>query len=1118
MSDKMKTLGFSRLTRWIFEEYKTHGSIFGIPDTKFYRHKNNDSAFFNVSMFGKTVETPFGPAAGPHTQLSQNIIASYLTGARFIELKTVQVIDDLKFEKPCIDAFDEGYNTEWSQELSLQQSFDEYLKSWILIHLLKNYLELSDSKNTAGFVFNMSVGYDLKGIQSEKMDGFISRMIDPKREIKKYLEILQDQFPELFSDFNTGSLSNSVTISTMHGCPPEEIESMVQYLIREKGLNTYVKLNPTLPGKAAVMKILRTCGYDYIKIEDETFEHDLQYSDAVILIKNLQKFAGKHGRKFGIKLSNTLANKNITDVLPGEERYMSGRALFPITIHLAYQLASEFEGKINISYSGGASVVNIKDILGTGIYPVTIATDILKPGGYMRFYQIAGELENDSAQTPHYTLKEDQVHVDSLKELAQKSLADAYYKKDTGKIHPIKVDSELGFFDCVIAPCVKQCPIHQDIPEYIDFINKNDYTNALMTILKKNPMPNITGYICGHTCEGKCVRWDYDNPVNIRELKRIAARRGEYCKIITGIKNEIKSKKKNRKVAVIGSGPAGLSAGFFLVGEGFEVTMFDTREKPGGTVRYAIPRFRLPDSVIDDDVSLIQELGVTIKTGCSREFSVEKLRNEGFDYLIITTGAGKPKELGIDHHSVKEGYYNGIEFLARIKNGEKVFIGKKVLIIGGGNSAVDAARTAVRFNPDYVYIVYRRDLENMPADKVEVAACFEEGIKIQQLLGPEKLIIENGRITGLECTRMQPGEPDESGRPRPVPVKGSKITLEADTLIAAVGEEAEADILLQNKIKLGNGKTILANKSTGETNIPDVYAAGDCVRGPAAVVEAIADARKITSAILEKEKMPDANTLADSCCTTISEEKLEHSLSKHGDVCFSHPVKKLPIAKRDISSTVIQTLTKKNAVGESEKCLQCSQVCSKCVETCPNRANIALEFRPVSLAIPVFNLPSGVSGRTAARGCLLKEFKIKQASQILHVDDFCNECGNCETFCPHNGKPYIDKFTLFSEKDMFENSANSGFYLKSCADDIYYGFGCRIGNQCFDMLVDYVKKQLAFLSSRFSVLFSILEEEKPLELKKYSISGSGIPDMADMLGLYFILETLLNKYTYIFEM
>jgi putative selenate reductase len=897
----------------------------------------------------------------------------------------------------------------------------------------------------------------------------------------------------------------------MHGCPPEEIEQMARYLIGEKKLNTYVKLNPTLLGKEQVLHILRTCGYDYIEVSDETFSHDLQYNDAVELIRNLGRFAEGRGKKFGVKLSNTLANKNLGAVLPGDERYMSGRPLFPITIHLAAKLAEEFDGKITISFSAGASQNNIHDILDTNIFPVTMTTDILKPGGYLRFNQIARELENHPMHG-----NRNEVNVHKLRQLAKRSLENEAYKKRKGKLHSIKLESELGLFDCITAPCIAGCPIHQDIPEYIDLVGKKEYTEALFSILKKNPLPNITGYICDHNCVLKCVRWDYDNPISIRELKRIAARKGQLDMVLSRIAEGARAKHNGKRVGIIGGGPAGMAAGYFLAREGFSVTLFERRKKIGGTVRASIPRFRLPDRVIDDDLSILREVGVVLKTGWSVSYSVDELKREGYDYLILTTGSAVPKALNIGKVDGNQGYYRGIEFLERIKSGAKLFVGKKVLIIGGGNSAVDAARAALRFGPEIVCIIYRRDLANMPADREEIDACLEEGIEIKQLLGPKELIIENGHIRGLRCTPMKLGAPDGSGRPRPVPIENGDLFFEADTVIAAVGEAQDTDILSKNMIALTTGGTVQVNLETGETNIPGVYAGGDCVRGPATVVEAIEDAKKIACAILEREGLTKAGYLIEEFYQKEDTKAIERNLEKHGVIERFDPVEKLPLDKRNNFDTVIQTLREKNALRESHRCLQCSGVCNKCVETCPNRANIGVRFSPVPMSAPLLK-PNPLSPDDHRGGSVTgQNMGVEQTIQILHLDDFCNDCGNCETFCPHRGKPYRDKPTLFSGKKSFLQSENSGFYLALKRDGHQYHFVCRVDEQLFDMEMDYRLNTLLFTSGNFSLLFSTGNEGGAPVLMEHLYSGRGVLQTANMIGLYLIIDTLTRQYSYLF--
>ena len=488
MSDKMQPVPFQNLLDWIFKEYVNQKSIFGIPSSKFYyvKEKGNDK------IFDECLETPIGPAAGPHTQLTQNIISAYLTGGRFFELKTVQKLDNLKIDKPCIDATDEGYNVEWSQELTLDESYDEYVKAWFLIHLIKEMFGLSKSKR--GFVFNMSVGYDLGGIKTSRMDRFIDELKDASKNelffkyksflinqlnnsdvfksLSTVLGITQNKTEEIISGIEkiSPNISNSVTLSTMHGCPPLEIEAIAKYLLKEKGLHTYVKLNPTLLGYDFVNDTLYKLGYNYINLDKNSFDHDLQYNDAIPMINRLRSFASAFNKTFGIKLSNTLGVKNTIRTLPGDDMYMSGRSLYPLTINLAYKLANEFNGEINISYSGGANNNNIKEILDTGIRPVTFATELLKPGGYLRLLQIAETIEKNSSKIEH-SFRKNVVH---LKILAEESLLDKNYSKEKREINSIKIPKSLPVFDCYIAPCQEACPIHQDVASYIKLVEQKN--------------------------------------------------------------------------------------------------------------------------------------------------------------------------------------------------------------------------------------------------------------------------------------------------------------------------------------------------------------------------------------------------------------------------------------------------------------------------------------------------------------------------------------------------------------------------------------------------------------------------------------------------------------------
>ncbi|HIE57722.1 MAG TPA: putative selenate reductase subunit YgfK, partial [Anaerolineales bacterium] len=500
-------------------------SIFGIHQSLFFVPQP-DSPYAS-EIFGHYLATPVGPAAGPHTQLSQNIVCAWLSGARFIELKTVQIMDELEIPRPCIDMADEGYNVEWSQELKLDESIHEYVNAWALIHVLRRLLGF-EGRVPFGTVFNMSVGYDLKGTQSAPITRFMDRLADASEEIAAIKATLRDQFPQ-FADVDIPTcLTDNVTLSTMHGCPPDEIEQIVRYLLTERGLHTTVKLTPTLLGKETVMRILHEhLGYREIDIPDAVFEHDLQYNRALELIATLQQTADERGLTFGVKLSNTLAMANHRGELPGDEMYMSGRALYPITMNLFNRLVHAFEGKLNVSYSAGADALNVTTILACGARPVTTASDLLKPGGYSRLLQYLENLEAEMRARGASNLDElAENKLGKLEQAAAEALENPRYKKDYFAYGLPKVESGLGFFDCVVAPCVEPCAVHQDVPEYAWLVAQGEYDRALEVILARNPLPGVTGYVCTELCRTRCSRNDYEQPVAIRALKRIAAEKG----------------------------------------------------------------------------------------------------------------------------------------------------------------------------------------------------------------------------------------------------------------------------------------------------------------------------------------------------------------------------------------------------------------------------------------------------------------------------------------------------------------------------------------------------------------------------------------------------------------
>lgn len=411
MSDRMHPIPFEALLDWVLGEYQAQGSIFGVK--KFWRAPEGAGEPF----MGRSIESAVGPAAGPHTQLAQNIVAAYLCGGRVFELKTVQVIDgaDLHVSKPCILAEDEGYNCEWSTELTVPQARDEYIKAWVLLHVLARELGLGRAD---GFAFCMSVGYDLAGIRSPKIDGFLDDMKDASQTdaFKECIAVLARHMGEFkrFTPSNLAAISpnlcNNVTISTMHGCPAEDTERIALHLLENKGLHLQLKCNPTLVGFDHAKKVLDALGFNYLRFEQTSFDNDLQYADAVPMLRRLHKRAGALGLFFGVKLTNTFAVKGIHGELPDENIYMSGRALLPLSLRVAVRLRLDFGRTLPLSYCGGANAKNIVPLRRAGLFPITVCTDLLKPGGYEKLYAMATALED----TKHPGILPDSALLDEL--------------------------------------------------------------------------------------------------------------------------------------------------------------------------------------------------------------------------------------------------------------------------------------------------------------------------------------------------------------------------------------------------------------------------------------------------------------------------------------------------------------------------------------------------------------------------------------------------------------------------------------------------------------------------------------------------------------------------------
>ncbi len=1019
MEKAFRPIPLELLARWVFGELDSRNTVLGVPKASFARPDPR----FASRLFGRDLAAPLGVAAGPHSQLAQNIVAAWLSGARFVELKTVQVLDELRVSRPCIDSADETFNCEWSQELKLEQSFDEYLKAWVLVHALAAKLSLP----SPGTLFAMSVGYELEGIRSERVQEFVASIRNAKDALPAAVDAVARAWPGVRDVEVPSSISDHVTLSTMHGCPPAEIEKIALYLLQELGVHTWVKLNPTLLGPERLRGLLNeTLGYG-IEVPDAAFGHDPRFEDALPMVKRLAAAARAVGREFGVKLSNTLEVVNHRPVFPAGEKmmYLSGRALHPLTLTLAKLVDDELDGSVPISFCGGADAWSFADLVADGLTPVTVCTDLLKPGGYARLAQYlenlgaamdaagASDLDAFVARTSGGTGRRGN--------LARHAGRVAAERRFARRERPLAFKGErpLGHFDCIAAPCVEACPAHQNIPDYLWLVARGRETEAIEVIRRSNALPGVTGSICDHPCTERCVRNLYDAPIGIRDIKRFAFENGVS-------RPEVAGEAMGVRVAIVGAGPAGLSAALNLARAGIASEIFEAKGRVGGMVGGAVPRYRLSDEKLAVDLDRLRSLGVAVHLNAAvgRDVSLDDLRAR-FDYVFLGAGAQKGKKLGISGEDA-EGVLDALDFLDGLREGVKRDLGRRVLVVGGGNSAMDGARSAKRLvgRDGEVSIVYRRTRAEMPADPEEVRDCDTEGIGLKTLLAPLRVVVENGRAVGLACQPMKLGEPDASGRPRPVPVEGSEVVLPADTIVTAIGQETALELLGGAAVETRRNGTIAAKPATGETSAARLYAGGDVVRGPASIIKAVADGRAAAEAIARLhgiEPVAEPHLPKDLSAAA--------ALAKKARLAAPEPVPELPVAERVGFDEVLRPLSPEAARREASRCLDCDEVCSLCVTVCPNRANLAYEVSPLSIELPSFVVEGGrpvPAGTTALH--------VAQGIQIVNLGDACNECGNCVPFCPTSGAPWRDKPTFWLDATGFAEAKGDAFRMTRDGD------------------------------------------------------------------------------------
>lgn len=1022
MSDLFRPTPFADLASWVFTDLEKRNTIFDIDRSLFFVPKTTDP--FRLDLQGTTIATPFGVAAGPHTQLAPGIIASWLCGARVLELKTVQ-LRGVEVVRPCIRMRDEGLNVEWSQELDPEPSFDQYLDAWVLIYALHRRFGWPGQDPET--IFDISVGYDYDGLTSEAMRRYFSLVADAGPKLQERLAILARIRPE-FKDLEVPSrLSSRVTLSTLHGCPSGEIGRMISHLMSEYGLHAKVKMNPSLLGADFVRSVLHDhLGYEDLEPDEAAFAEDLKLAEAVDMVTELQAVARQAGVTFGVKLSNTLPLRHHGDAFPAGEKtmYLSSRPLHPLTVQIAAQLKRSCGTDLPISFCGGADAFNAPGLLASGLVPVTTCSDLLRPGGIPRLRQYtettrgameligSGNLDQFALFRARSTSFEGNEPVAAanfnLENYAAEVLVDPAYHRETFHRPGKSSTRSLGAFDCIHAPCISACGIEQDVPEYLRQVASGNASQAADVIRQDNPLPVILGRTCHHPCETDCLRTHYDEPLAIRDIKRFAMEHA-------GTPASNSAALDIPAVAVVGGGPCGLAAAWELRRAGVPVSVFEADEEAGGMVTATIPVYRAADDAVKLDLKALREADVDIRHGqrFGETFLFDDLKAEGFAAVVLAAGAPRGRALGMAGDEV-HGVWDGLSFLRQARRDVPPALGHRIGIIGAGDVSMDCARTAVRLGAE-VSVIYRRQAAHSPAHPEEMRALREEGIEFRELLAPAAIEAKDGRLVSLTCQVMRPGAPGSDGRPRPEAVDGKFVTFDLDALVVAIGQDTDPATTAIEGLEITRGGWIKADENTGRTSVTGVWAGGDVVRGPSSIVTAAGDGRRIARDILAEFGIHEFHD-SDWGKARSETRDLIRLMERRAERIKRVPTPELPPDEREGFAEVTQTFSDAEAKTEASRCLDCDILCSTCVTVCPNRAFLTYEIDPFSVTWP----------KTLAGDETIK-MTIDQRYQVAVINDWCNACGNCTEFCPTAGHPDDDKPRLVLNQQAFKAFDENAF-------------------------------------------------------------------------------------------
>jgi formate dehydrogenase beta subunit len=511
---------------------------------------------------------------------------------------------------------------------------------------------------------------------------------------------------------------------------------------------------------------------------------------------------------------------------------------------------------------------------------------------------------------------------------ALKYFADDFSQVISGENKMAKGD----YYSKLTAPCLDACPIHLDIPKYVELIKDAKFAESLTVIRERLPIAGIVGRVCFRPCEKHCRRGNLDEPISIKALKRFVAdhelseqKEPEY---------EITPSEKTGKVAIVGAGPAGITCAFHLARKGHQVTIYERLDEPGGMSAVGIPDYRLPRNILQVEVLQIQKMGVVINYGqtIGNDLTLSELDNQ-FDAVFIGMGAQHSTQMGIEGENDEyQGFIPGLSYLREVNAGRDPYPqGKKAVVIGGGNVAIDCVRCCLRTDNEDIHLVYRRTRNEMPADEVEIHDAEQEQVQFHFLTAPVRILAEAGKVVGLECIKMELGEPDDSGRPRPAPVEGSEFVFDCDTIISAIGQQVDLSMLAgMDDVETTKWNTIVVDEYTKQSSRPKIFVAGDCETGPDALITACAGGRRAAYSIdrfINGQPLDyDDNHYFDKLFETVKVYDPDEEILKVESKPGFKPNMLPPDERKSTFDEIEQGLSAQEAVAEAERCLRCYQV------------------------------------------------------------------------------------------------------------------------------------------------------------------------------------------------